>query len=191
MKGPNPHMKRMQPEELSPDMAAARERSIQLRGEATFFEVMGHNPDLYHWYIDRFYKELFYAERLDPKIKELLRLKLSSLHGCKFCNQGNRVDALAAGITQAQIDSVSDYMQGPFSNRERAVLRLADVMSLQNTECTLTSQLYDDLNLYFTDGEILELGMIMAFLSAVAKFIFVFDLVEKEADCPFIANHSS
>ena len=37
----------------------------------------------------------------------------------------------------------------------------------------------------FTDGEIYELGMIMAVLVGVAKFTFVFDLVEKEDYCPF------
>ena len=37
----------------------------------------------------------------------------------------------------------------------------------------------------FNDGELYELGMIMAVLIGVAKFTFVFDLVEKEDYCQF------
>jgi len=152
---------------------------------------MGHNPDLYRWYINRFYKELFYSTRLDSKIKELLRIKLSWLHGCKFCNQGNRVEAKMAGITDAQIDHLDDYANGPFSDQEKSILQLADVMALQNPSGTLTSELYQSLQLHFTDGEVLELGMIMALLSGVAKFIFAFDLVEKEEYCPFLIKDSN
>ena len=41
------------------------------------------------------------------------------------------------------------------------------------------------LSEHFDDAQIIELGMVGAFLSGMAKFLFVFDLVEKEADCPF------
>jgi hypothetical protein len=45
--------------------------------------------------------------------------------------------------------------------------------------------LYKKLKLDFSDGELYELGMIMAVLIGVAKFTFVFDLVEKEDYCQF------
>ena len=41
------------------------------------------------------------------------------------------------------------------------------------------------LSEYFDDAQIIELGMVGAVLSGMAKFLFVFDLVEKEEDCPF------
>ena len=151
-----------------------------------FFEVFGNNIRLYHWYIDRFYGELFYAKHLDVKIKELLRLKLSTIHGCKFCNQGNMKPALEAGLTKDQIDNLNDYESGPFSMKEKAVLRLADQIALTNTEGFLEKKLYVELKTHFKDGEILELGFIMSILAGIAKFIFVFDLVEKEDNCPFI-----
>ena len=43
----------------------------------------------------------------------------------------------------------------------------------------------DDLKQHFPDGELLELGMTMVVLSGMAKFLFAFDLVEKEAYCAF------
>lgn len=173
---------------MDADLKSAYDQSIALRGDGTFFEVMGNNMDLYHWYIDRFYKELFYAKRIDQPIKELLRFRLSTIHGCKFCNQGNREEALSQGITPEQINHIHDYENGPFEEDQKAILRLADVMALDNPNGTLTASLYAQLNKYFSPGAILELGMIMGILSGVAKFIFAYDLVEKEDYCPFIQS---
>jgi len=183
---PNPFLSRIPINDLSKQIFEAQQQSIELRGDGTFFEVMGHNMDLYNWYIDRFYKELFYSDRLELKLKELLRLKLSTLHGCKFCNQGNTVDATAAGISIEQIKHLDNYQEGPFSDKEKSILELADQMALQNPNGKLSQSLYNRLKNHFSDGDILELGMIMGLLSGVAKFIFAFDLVEKEEYCPFV-----
>jgi alkylhydroperoxidase family enzyme len=83
------------------------------------------------------------------------------------------------------VDSLGDYLLGPFTNREKAALKLADEMVLNNQRGDLNSELYKELKKDFTDGEIYELGMIMAVLVGVAKFTFVFDLVEKEDYCQF------
>jgi len=184
LSNPKPLLSRVPLNELSDQLFHAREKSVELRGDGTFFEVMGHNIDLYNWYIDRFYKELFYSKRLDLKLKELLRLKLSTLHGCKFCNQGNTVDATAAGVPIEQIKELHNYQAGQVSDKEKSVLELTDQMALQNPTGKLSKSLYDKLTLHFSDAEILELGMIMGLLSGVAKFIFAFDLVEKEESCP-------
>ena len=76
-------------------------------------------------------------------------------------------------------------MSGPFSDREKSALMLADQMVLTNEKGNISSDLYSELNTHFNDGEIYELGMIMAVLVGVAKFTFVYDLVEKEDYCPF------
>ena len=76
-------------------------------------------------------------------------------------------------------------MKGPFSDREKSALMLTDQMVLTNEKGSISSDLYSELNAHFNDGEIYELGMIMAVLIGVAKFTFVFDLVEKEEYCPF------
>lgn len=183
MAKPNPHLRKVSLEKLPPKLQEARDRSMDLRGDATFFEVFGNHPDLYDWYVDRFYQELFYADRIEQKIKELLRFKLSRLHGCKFCNQGNRLEALAAGLTEEQIESFDDFENGPFSDKEKSVLRLADQMALTNSDGQLNKENYRELKQYFDDAAILELGMIMGVLVGIAKFIFVFDLVEKEDYC--------
>ena len=182
---PDPFLKRVPPDELPDNLRAAWRKSMELRGDAAFFEVFGNNPALYEWYTGSFYQEVFHGGAVPRRIKELVRLRLSNVHGCRFCNQGNRADALASGLTQAEIDDLSDYENAPFSAAEKAALRLADQMLLTNPDGALSKSLYDDLRKHFSDGELLELGLVMAVLSGMAKFLFAFDLVEKEDYCVF------
>lgn len=178
-------LKKISVEKLPENIQAAWHKSMNLRGDATFFEVFGNNIDLYNWYIEKFYGDLFNSNRIQKQYKELLRIKLSSLHGCKFCNQGNRIDALNAGLSEQQVKSFDKYAEGPFSDSEKAVLELAEEISLTKNQGKLTSQLYKKLSRHFDDGQILELGMIAGLLTGIAKFIFAFDLVEKEEYCRF------
>ena len=185
---PEPFLQRVAPHDMPEELRAAWRKSMELRGDATFFEVFGNNPGLFDWYSTRFYREVFYGGNVPRRVKELVRLRLSTIHGCRFCNQGNRNDALQAGFTEAEIDALSDYENASFSAAEKAALRLADQMLLTNPDGALSKSLYADLQQHFTDGELLELGLTMAVLSGMAKFLFAFDLVEKEDYCVFGAH---
>lgn len=55
---------------------------------------------------------------------------------------------------------------------------------MTNMHGTLTPPLYQALKPFFDDAQIFELGMVAGMLTGMAKFIFVYDLVEKEANCP-------
>lgn len=182
---PNPLLNRIQPTDLPGDLASAHSASMALRGDATFFEVFGNHPELYRWYTNSFYGDVFRGGLVERRIKELVRLRLSTQHGCRFCNQGNRVDARNAGLTDKEIESLDDFESGPFSGKEKAALRLADIMRLTDSGGVLDPNLYQSLQEHFTDAEILELGMVLGVLSGMARFIFAFDLVEREANCPF------
>jgi len=153
-------------------------------GDATFYEVGANAPELLEWYVKGFYGSVFYGGRVDIRIKELLRYRLSMTHGCAYCNKGNIEAARRAGLADEQLDAVMDETSDAFSGRERAVLRLAAEMALTNMEGRLTPALYDDLSVHFDDAEIFELGMVAAVLTGMAKFLFVYDLVEREAHCP-------
>ena len=114
-----------------------------------------------------------------------MRLRLSTLHGCRFCNQGNRLDALAAGLTEEQIDAFDDPDTGPFTDAEKAVLALGEQLALTQPEGALNPALHRELSQHFSDAEILELGLVGGILAKVAKFMFAYDLVEKEDSVAF------
>lgn len=183
---PDPHFKKMTREELPESMKASWDAAMKLHGDATFTEVFGSAPHMYDWYMDDFYKKVFYSGRFDRKIVELVRLRLANIHGCAHCNRADRAGAREAGVPEEQIEGLDDYENGPFSEKEKAILAMADVMVLTNPKGHVTKEIYARAHEHFTDGEMLELGMIMAVLCGMAKFIFAFDLVEKEDYCPFV-----
>ncbi len=185
MTKPQPSINKVPRDNLPQHMQVGWDQANELTGDATFIEVSGNNPEVYDWYFKDFYKKLFYSGRLETSLVELVRLRLANVHGCAFCNKGDTAHALKSGISQEKVDSLGDYLLGPFTNREKAALKLADEMVLNNQRGDLNSELYKELKKDFTDGEIYELGMIMAVLVGVAKFTFVFDLVEKEDYCQF------
>ena len=123
---PDPVINKVTIDEMPADLRAAYANSMQLRGDATFFEVFANHPDLYRWYTESFYGHVFHGGLVDRRIKELVRLRLSNTHGCRFCNQGNRADAIEAGLSADEIDQLDDFENGPFADREKAALRLAD-----------------------------------------------------------------
>lgn len=64
------------------------------------------------------------------------------------------------------------------------MLKLCDEMNLGNMQGYVDEELHGELSAHFTEAEIFELGMTMAVLCGMAKFLFCFDLVTREDSCP-------
>lgn len=172
-------------ESLSTELQSQWDRSVERRGEAKFIGAAAHAPELLQWYSENFYGDLFYGGRVAKRFKELGRLRLSTLHGCRSCNRGNRLDAEEAGISEQQIQAIDSFEDGPFDNAERAVLRLADAIAMTSPDGRLNEPLYKELREHFDDAQVFEMGFVFGILAGMAKFLFVFDIAEKEDYCPF------
>ncbi len=181
---PDPLLARVPRGAMTPRLQAEHDAACALRDDATLIEVGANAPELLAWYRDEFYAKVFYGGRVDVRTKELLRYRLSMTHGCAYCNRGNSQAARKAGVTEAQLADVMNEASPVFDARERAVLRLADRIAMTNMSGQLDEPLYRALREHFDDAQIFELGMTAGLLTGMAKFIFVYDLVEKEANCP-------
>ncbi len=181
---PNPFINLVPRAEMPAEIGELWDTAMRDRDEAVFFEAAANAPDVLDWYYNGFYGGLFRDGRVDRRTKELARLKLSVMHGCAFCNRGNSKAALTAGVSQAQIDALADPESNVFDDRDRAVLRLCEQIEMTKMDGHLDGPLYDRLRAHFDDGQIFELGVVCAVLTGMAKFLFVFDLVSREANCP-------
>ena len=181
---PNPVIPRVPLAAMSPRLKQDHAAALALRDDATLIEIGAHAPELMNWYRDSFYAKVFYGGRVDVRSMELLRYRLSMTHGCAYCNRGNSAAARKAGVTDAQLARVMNEEDPVFDARDRAVLRLADQVVLTNMHGHLDAALYKALRAHFDDGQIFELGMTAGMLTGMAKFLFVYDLVDKEAHCP-------
>lgn len=175
-------------EQMPVGLRSVFDRNQELIGNTDFIQAAANAPEVIDWYFGSFYRQIFYGGRVDVRIKELVRLRLARTHGCALCNAGDTLDALAAGIDPRAVDAVTAWPEpiepGHFDERESAALRYADQMALQNMDGHLDEELYADLRRSFDDAEIFELGVAMAVLTGMAKFLFIADLVPTEPSCP-------
>ena len=75
-------------------------------------------------------KELDKAE-IDPRLRELIRIRASQLNGCAYCIDMHTKDARAAGETEQRIYALPAWQETPFfTARERAALALTESVTL-------------------------------------------------------------
>lgn len=175
-------------EKLPEGIQPAWDMLNKLTGEPTFIEVFAQAPELLDLVMNGFYAKVFFGGRVAQRYKQLVRLRLSIVHGCRTCNRQNVPGALEAGVSQAQVDSMiaGTHAEGPFTEAEKAVLAYADQLVLTNMHGDLSPELFARLRAHFSEAEILELGVVMAIIGGMAKLSFILSLVEKEPYCPFV-----
>jgi alkylhydroperoxidase family enzyme len=177
--------------QMAPQWLSARDMLDKLTGDATFVEVFAQAPQLLEFVMQQFYVKVFFGGAVQQRYKQLARLKLSLLHGCRTCNKQNVPGALEAGFTHVQIDALIDGNLGVFAPLEQAVIEYAEQIALSNMEGQMSPALFERLRAGFSEAQILELGTAMAVISGMAKLSFVLGLVERESYCPFATGDTS
>ena len=86
---------------------------------------------------------------------------------------------------------MDDFENGPFDEREKAALQLATVMAWTAPRGYVDDTLEAQLREYFSDAQIVELGMVCASLVGMAKLLFAFDWADKEDYCPLTPLHKA
>ncbi len=139
------------------------------------YRVMGHAPQMLRAWLD-----LAWPLRLDARsprsIRELLILRGAQVSGTRYEWVHHVPMALAAGVTQAQIDALSDewHASDLFSDREKAVLRLADEVTRGPGACAGCIAELKDRG--YSPAEITELTLTASFYVCVSRFLLSMDV---------------
>ena len=68
---------------------------------------------------------------LEPKLRELIKIRTSQINGCAFCLDMHTKDARAQGETEQRIYALNAWRETPFFNdRERAALEWTEHLTL-------------------------------------------------------------
>ncbi len=88
----------------------------------TFLKAMAHLEQSARKELDRV--------NFDPRLRELVRIRVSQLNGCAYCIDMHTKDARAIGESEQRIYALSAWREAPFfTDRERAALALAESMT--------------------------------------------------------------
>ena len=101
---------------------------------------------------------------LDPRLRELVRIRASQLNGCAYCIDMHTKDARAIGETEQRIYALPAWRETPyFTDRERAALAFTESVTMLATT-HVPAQDYDAVAAHFSSDEI---GALVSLLVAI------------------------
>ena len=104
------------------------------------------------------------SAELEPRLRELVRIRASQINGCAFCVDMHCVDAQAAGEADRRIFALAAWRESPFfDGRERAALALTDAMTDIAAD-GVPDEVYEAAAAAFGDA---ELGNLMGVIIAI------------------------
>jgi alkylhydroperoxidase family enzyme len=168
------------PQALSPAMRAAHDAASEDNWIArNFTRVFAAHEDLINAY-QAFYQPWHVggAGILEPRLKELVRLRIATLNGCVLCKTVRMApgvvseDEAAGGVDQAD-------MAG-FSPRERAAIQFAEKLALDHHN--IGDADVAAMRRHFTHAEFLELAMMAGQYIGFGRVLAMLQL--EVASCP-------
>ena len=101
---------------------------------------------------------------LDPRLRELVRIRASQLNGCAYCIDMHTKDARAAGETEQRLYALPAWRETPFfTSRERAALAFTESV----TQLASTHVPEADYEAVAKEFGAAEIGALVALLVAI------------------------
>jgi AhpD family alkylhydroperoxidase len=110
-------------------------------------------------------KELDAAD-IDPKLRELVRLRASQLNGCAYCIDMHSKDARAIGETEQRLYALSAWREtGFYDARERAALAFCEAV-VRMSETHVPREAFDEVAAVFNEKETAALLSLIVSINA-------------------------
>jgi AhpD family alkylhydroperoxidase len=103
---------------------------------------------------------------LDPRLRELVRVRASQLNGCAYCVDMHTTDARAIAETEQRLYALPVWRETPFfTERERAALAFTESVTLMS-ETHVPQADYDAVAAQFTEAELAALVSLIVAINA-------------------------
>ena len=110
-------------------------------------------------------KELDQAQ-IDPRLRELIRIRASQLNGCAYCIDMHTKDARAIGETEQRIYALAAWAETPFfTARERAALAFTEVVT-RVADTHVPDEAYQVVAAQFSPQEVAALVSLIVTINA-------------------------
>lgn len=132
------------------------------------YRVMGNSAAAFLPFM-RFGNALLQRVTLDPKIREIVVLRVATLTGSKYEWQQHEGIALEFGVTPEQVATIANWEQSAaFDQRERAVLRYIDAVT---RDVDVDDETFAGVRALFNDTELVEVTLTIGFYGMLARFL--------------------
>ncbi len=111
---------------------------------------------------------------LEPRLRELVRLRIGFHNQCRSCMSARFEPDV---VSEDLVCSLERPHEAPdLSAAERSALRFADLFATNHL--AITEDVYDDLRAWFDEGELVELGMLCAYLVGWGRLMATWNVTE-------------
>lgn len=97
------------------------------------------------------------STNLDPKLRELVKIRASQINGCAFCLNMHTMDARKLGETEQRLYCVGAWEDCTFySEAEMAALELTEYVTLVSAK-RVPDEIYNRVRQYFNEKDYVDL----------------------------------
>ena len=118
---------------------------------------------------------------LPGRLVELVRLRIAFHNQCRSCMAMRYQSGLDDGLTEDAVCSLEKPDEAPdLSDAEKAALAYADISATNHF--AITAQTFAELREHFTEPQIVELGLWVAYFIGFGRMVAAWDMVEELPD---------
>lgn len=107
------------------------------------------------------------GKMLEPRLRELVNLRVSQINGCAFCIDMHGADLMRQGVAARDVIAVAGWREAHqfFSDRERAALNWAEAVNAIPQRLPTDAD-YEELQRHFQPDEIAGLTFVIGAIRA-------------------------
>jgi alkylhydroperoxidase family enzyme len=148
--------------------------------EQAMGSVLAHAPE-FGKALTIFGGTLLQKRTLPRRMVELLRLRIAFHNQCRSCMAIRYQSALDDGLTEGMVCSLEKPLDAPdLTEREKAALAYADLSATNHF--AIDDSTFADLRKHFSEAEIVELGMFIAYFIGFGRLAAAWDMVDTLPD---------
>lgn len=115
---------------------------------------------------------------LPERLVELVRLRVAFFNQCRSCMAIRYSDAVADGVTEGLVCSLERPQEAEnLTPAEKAAIRYGELMATDHL--AIDDGVYADLRRHFSEAQIVELGMTVAFFVGFGRLAATWHMVEE------------
>ena len=115
---------------------------------------------------------------LPERLVELVRLRVAFFNQCRSCMAIRYSDAVADGVTEGLVCSLERPQEAEnLSPAEKAAIRYGELMATDHL--AIDDAMYAQLRQHFSEAQIVELGMTVAFFVGFGRLAATYHMVEE------------
>jgi alkylhydroperoxidase family enzyme len=115
---------------------------------------------------------------IPARLVEMLRLRIAFHNQCRSCMAMRYQSGIDGGITEGDVCSLEQPEEAPgLTDAEKAALAYADISATNHF--AIDEEIFARLRRYFSEAEVIELGLHIAYFIGFGRMVAAWDMVEE------------